>query len=145
MDDQRIEPWPLLCLEYSGNGLGIERIGRKPVNRLGRQRDDFASPEQINRPAGLRARNYLGFHIGSSAARTDSVCFRRKAWRLDRIFSSDVARIAAASKAAFLAPAEPIASVPTGIPPGICAIDSNESSPCNDCDCIGTPRTGNHV
>jgi hypothetical protein len=34
-----------------------------------------------------------------------------------------------ANSAAFLAPAVPIAKVPTGIPPGICTIDSNESNP----------------
>src|SRR5439155_1404844 len=39
--------------------------------------------------------------------------------------------IAAASNAAFFAPASPIASVPTGIPPGICAVDKSESRPCS--------------
>ncbi len=43
--------------------------------------------------------------------------------------SSDSARIAAARSAAFFAPASPIASVPTGIPPGICAVERSESSP----------------
>jgi hypothetical protein len=36
-----------------------------------------------------------------------------------------------ASKPAFFAPAVPIASVATGTPPGICTIESNESSPDN--------------
>jgi len=35
----------------------------------------------------------------------------------------------AASKAAFVAPAVPMASVPTGTPAGICAMESRESMP----------------
>ncbi len=45
--------------------------------------------------------------------------------------SSDVDIIAAARRAAFLAPAVPIAKVPTGIPAGICAIDKRLSNPFN--------------
>jgi hypothetical protein len=58
---------------------------------------------------------------------------------------SERARIAAASRAAFDAPALPIASAPTGMPAGICTIDSSESSPCSAFDWIGTPRIGNVV
>ena len=50
----------------------------------------------------------------------------------------------AASNAAFFAPAFPIASVPTGIPPGICAVESSESKPFS-ADCMGTPSTGRRV
>ena len=39
------------------------------------------------------------------------------------------ARIETASNAAFVAPAFPIASVPTGTPAGICTIESSESMP----------------
>ena len=53
--------------------------------------------------------------------------------------------MAAANKAALIAPALPIASVPTGTPPGICTIESKESIPCKDFDSIGTPRTGSTV
>ncbi len=45
-----------------------------------------------------------------------------------------VARIAAASNAAFTAPARPMASVPTGMPAGICTIDSRLSMPFSACD-----------
>ena len=48
----------------------------------------------------------------------------------------------AASRAALMAPALPIASVPTGMPAGICTIDNNESTPRNIADSIGTPSTG---
>ena len=36
-----------------------------------------------------------------------------------------------ANNAALIAPAFPIAIVPTGTPPGICTIDNSESSPCS--------------
>src|SRR5690348_9549513 len=49
----------------------------------------------------------------------------------------------AASSAAFTAPALPIASVPTGMPPGICAMERSESRPFSAFDSTGTPSTGN--
>ena len=42
-------------------------------------------------------------------------------------------------------PARPMAVVPTGIPEGICTIDSNESIPLSAADCTGTPSTGSNV
>ncbi len=50
-----------------------------------------------------------------------------------------------ANSAAFVAPALPIAKVATGTPPGICTIDSSESSPFRACDSTGTPSTGSVV
>ena len=50
--------------------------------------------------------------------------------------------IEAASKPAFMDPAFPIATVATGIPAGICKIDSNESLPSKLLVFIGTPITG---
>ena len=38
-----------------------------------------------------------------------------------------------------------MAKVATGIPPGICTIESSESMPFNDADSIGTPSTGKGV
>jgi len=55
------------------------------------------------------------------------------------------ARIAAANSAALTAPELPIASVPTGMPAGICTIDNSESSPFMAFDSTGTPRTGSTV
>jgi len=55
------------------------------------------------------------------------------------------ASTAAANSAAFRAPALPIAIVPTGTPPGICTIDSSESTPRSTADSTGTPITGRHV
>src|ERR671919_85271 len=51
--------------------------------------------------------------------------------------------IAAASSAALMAPALPIASVPTGIPAGIWTIDRRLSMPLSALLSIGTPSTGN--
>ena len=47
-----------------------------------------------------------------------------------------------ASRPALTAPSLPIATVPTGIPLGICAIDNKLSKPFNFLLSIGTPITG---
>ena len=60
---------------------------------------------------------------------------RRVRWR----------RMAAASSAAFTAPARPIASVPTGMPAGICTIESRLSMPLSAWHSTGTPSTGSGV
>jgi hypothetical protein len=53
--------------------------------------------------------------------------------------------MAAASRPALTAPASPMARVPTGMPRGICTIDSSESMPARVRDCTGTPSTGSSV
>ncbi len=53
--------------------------------------------------------------------------------------------MAAARSAALIAPARPIASVPTGIPAGICTMERRLSWPDNAFDSTGTPRTGSGV
>ena len=50
--------------------------------------------------------------------------------------------IDAANNAALIAPSFPIATVPTGIPFGICAIDNKLSKPLSYLLSIGTPITG---
>ena len=50
--------------------------------------------------------------------------------------------IDAASNPALIAPSSPIASVPTGTPFGICAIESKLSNPFSFLLSIGTPKTG---
>ena len=54
-----------------------------------------------------------------------------------------MARISAASRAALSAP--PTATVATGIPLGICTIESSESRPPATCVGMGTPMTGRIV
>ena len=53
--------------------------------------------------------------------------------------------MAAASNPAFFAPALPMASAPTGTPPGICTIECRESTPDNAAEETGTPSTGSVV
>jgi hypothetical protein len=54
-------------------------------------------------------------------------------------------QLLAHSRAALVAPALPIARVPTGMPAGICAIESSESIPFKAWLCTGTPSTGSTV
>src|ERR1700704_4137021 len=82
---------------------------------------------------------------GSGFASTRSVCALRNLRYASRTSGCFAPSMAAASKAALIAPALPIASVPTGMPPGICAMESNESRPCSDFDSTGTPSTGKTV
>ena len=86
-----------------------------------------------------------GHNRGSDWASTAWVWCSRQAASAVANVASCSASTAAASNPAFTAPALPIASVPTGTPAGICAIDSSESMPFNALDCIGTPNTGNRV
>jgi hypothetical protein len=48
-------------------------------------------------------------------------------------------------QAALIAPARPMASVATGIPAGICTMESRESTPLSAFDSTGTPSTGRLV
>src|SRR5262245_18055718 len=76
---------------------------------------------------------------------TDLVWRERQPSSRLAIFVSDSASTAAARSAALVAPALPIARVPTGTPPGICMIDNSESLPFRVRVFIGTPNTGSGV
>src|SRR6266566_1028343 len=155
VNDERIETRSFLRFKDFRDGDRIKRVSSQAVNSFGWQRDDFPFSQELQcafcrgglrPPTAIIDRRYnFCFHFGTRAASTASVCFFRKASRFVRIFLSESARIAPARSAAFFAPAEPIASVPTGIPPGICAIERSESSPRSADDGIGTPRTGRRV
>ena len=62
--------------------------------------------------------DFLGLLVAKGAS------FARRSGR-------ELARMDTASSPALIAPARPIASVPTGTPPGAWTIDSNESRPCS--------------
>ncbi len=64
---------------------------------------------------------------------------------MSKILGCFILKMEAAKSAAFVAPAFPIASVPTGTPAGICTIESSESNPFSARDCIGMPNTGKQV
>ena len=53
--------------------------------------------------------------------------------------------MATANRAALAAPASPMAKVATGMPFGICTMESSESWPDSAFDCTGTPSTGTMV
>src|SRR5690606_20647873 len=87
-----------------------------------------------------------GGHLrGSSAAITSAVWRSRNAARALSMAASPGASIAAANSAALAAPALPMAKVATGIPAGICTIESSESMPLSALLCTGTPSTGTLV
>ena len=67
---------------------------------------------------------------------------RAKALNFSRNPARLLARIDTASSAAFFAPDAPIASVATGIPAGICTMESSESRPFSALLSTGTPSTG---
>src|SRR5690606_1213456 len=69
----------------------------------------------------------------------------RQAWRRSRSAASWRARMLAAWKAALMAPAFPMAWVPTGVPFGIWTIDISASTPARMVVGTGTPRTGRRV
>ena len=50
VDDQRIEMRALFCLENLYHRFGGKGVRRQAVDRLGRQGDDFARSQQIDRP-----------------------------------------------------------------------------------------------
>src|SRR5215213_9849599 len=81
----------------------------------------------------------------STVSRIFFSCAARKSCSFCRSSGRLLARIATAKSAAFVAPGLPIASVPTGIPPGICTVAKSESSPLRASLFIGTPRTGSVV
>ena len=80
----------------------------------------------------------------ASRARWRSASARNAASFL-RDAGSVAAIIATANRPALAAPASPIANVATGMPLGICTIDSSESSPRRYFDGTGTPSTGTVV
>src|SRR6185312_14601625 len=117
----------------------VENVG--PIAKLRRRdREHPAELAAANDPdRGARGNR----HRGASA--TDPVCASLQAWSRWPSDSSAVASIAAARSAALIAPALPMASVPTGTPAGIWTIESRLSMPFNAWVSIGTPSTGSAV
>src|SRR5579859_350714 len=83
--------------------------------------------------------------LGSGLARTRSVCALRNLRYASRTCGCLAPSMAAASRAALIAPALPMAMAPTGTPPGIWAIERSESRPFRAFDSTGTPSTGSTV
>src|SRR5690606_16437661 len=127
---------------------GCVRVGGEDMNAIAepaRGHREHAPELPAAEDAERRARQDRRRLHGSESLRTRAVCSARNCRRRSRSAGSLVARMAAASSAALMAPAFPIASVPTGTPPGICTIESSESSPFSAWLSTGTPRTGSVV
>src|SRR6266513_6103854 len=145
MEKQGNEARTLLYFENLCDRDWIECISSESIHCFCGQADDFARLQKCYRLHPLAGGNDFCFHFGTRWASTASVCFFRNTSSFLRTPSSETARMLTASSAAFFAPDAPIASVPTGTPPGICAMERSESSPCSALDWIGTPSTGSHV
>ena len=65
--------------------------------------------------------------------------------KMVRVRADHMGMLATAINAAFLPPALPAVTVATGIPGGICTVESSESNPLNGSDATGMPITGNVV
>src|SRR6185503_15076222 len=97
------------------------------------RRRGYFSPPRISRRRRGRALDF------SRTSR--SICWR-SAPTLRRRVASSRARMAAARWPAFLAPIEPTPTVATGMPGGICTVDSSASNPPRGELATGTPITG---
>src|SRR6266446_1822881 len=95
----------------------------------------------------ISVKSLFGAHAlpSSGASGTASLWRWRQASSRLATSPSPSARTLAASSAALIAPARPMASVPTGTPGGICTIEKSESIPESAFDSTGTPNTGSVV
>src|SRR5205085_12549118 len=129
------------------------RIGRKhlatqaePRRCHGQHASELPAAEDSDGVAGLQLHLLCVSHaLSSGRSATASVWALRQAARRSDKAGSDRASTAAASSAALIAPALPMARVPTGMPAGICTIESRLSMPFSAWVSIGTPRTGSEV
>src|SRR6185312_9950109 len=119
----------------------IAQTGR----RQRRHAAELAAADDADRRVRSQGKNHAGSGWSVGVSGTRSVCAARKASSRSASAGSVIARIAAASRAAFTAPARPIAKVPTGMPAGICTMESRLSKPLSCWDATGTPSTGSAV
>src|SRR5476651_2457238 len=110
------------------------------------------STRQRQHAAQLAATDYTDLHRQqpqamreSGLSRTLSVCSARKVFSTAWNCGCLAPRMLADNNAALIAPALPMARVATGMPAGICTMDSSESTPESIDDCTGTPSTGRWV
>src|SRR4051812_37661494 len=106
----------------------------------GGQGEHAAQLAAAQHPQGLAGQNYRGGDRRHSCI-TFWVCSARKARSFSRRSGRVLAKMLIAMRAALMAPALPIATVPTGIPAGIWTIDNRESMPFKAWLSIGTPST----
>ena len=133
----------------------VQRVDAQAVERLRRIGDDLAPPQRRDREDDLlvegvchsiAARGSLSAPAPRTSASLSRTFLRRAARSASTRLpssASPTAMICAASRPAFSAP--PIATVATGMPGGICTVDSSESRPPRLPETTGTPMTGRVV
>src|SRR5207249_9423570 len=138
--------------DMAGRRVGIRAedaaAEAEPGGRQRRHPPELAAAEDADGGARGEALAAVGAHAGGASlglSATASVWRARQRSSAAATAGSDSARMAAASSAALIAPALPMASVATGTPAGIWTIDSRLSSPFRACDSTGTPSTGSGV
>ena len=154
--DRFREPCQSGLIRIIGNRMGIGHIESRTV---GFRRKDMAAQAERGRGQRQHARQLAaaqnadglsGLQHQCAPSETgckaiEAVCAARHACNRALRAGSFRASTATASKAALMAPALPIASVPTGMPAGICTIDNRLSCPDRALDSTGTPNTGRWV
>src|SRR5204863_2654997 len=133
---------------HGGFGRGIEKteMQAKGIARESEHVAELSTAEDADGHARLPFFFAGGGAMeGSGLARTRPVCSVRSFRKASRMAGYFAPRMAAARSAALTAPDLPMASVPTGTPLGICAMERSESRPLRAFDSTGTPRTGRTV
>src|SRR5581483_4178883 len=118
-----------------------EDVRFEPQPRCG-ERQHAAQLSAAKNADGASRRHGSGKLLGvahcEGASATESVCVLRHCARRCASASSDSAKTAAVCRAAFFAPASPMAKVATGTPPGICTMESKLSMPFSALLSMGT-------
>src|SRR6266851_7378082 len=133
---------------YRCFGRGIEKTEMQ-TERVARESEHVAELAAAEDADGHACLPFFfaggGAAEGSGLARTRPVCSARNLRKASRMARCFAPRMEAARSAALTVPDLPMASVPTGIPAGICAMERSESRPLRAFDSTGTPRTGRTV
>ena len=67
VDDQRMRGRPALQLEDLADGVGIRRVGAESVDRFGRERDDLAFAQRLDRLVDLVLGKSRGHHAANDS------------------------------------------------------------------------------
>src|SRR5579862_5739205 len=140
MNDDGMIGGPAFRRVQPRNRCGAGSIGAQAVNRFGWESNEAAGAQDFRCAADLGTQSLSG-----AAFNTASVCLALNSDNFLFKPESESARSATAKSAAFAAPASPMAKVATGIPFGICTVESSDSIPFICLDSISTPSTGSVV
>src|SRR5215468_2016094 len=126
------------------------RAEAQPRRRQRRHAAELAAPEDADGGTGREALTLVRAHalpsgMAAGLLATAAVRAARQASSARAILASLNASTAVASSAALMAPGSPIASVPTGTPAGIWAMERRLSRPLSALLSTGTPKTGSGV